>query len=61
MDNFAFFVLTLLLSAGNDRTKLLAYKLFILGKNTPWSVVRKRTIPTEQLPFVGEVSAKFCE
>jgi hypothetical protein len=29
-------------------------------KQTPWPVVRKRTIPTEQPPLVGEVSAKFC-
>jgi hypothetical protein len=25
------------------------------------SVVRERTIPTERLPYVGEVSAKFAE
>jgi hypothetical protein len=28
--------------------------------DTPWTLVRKRTIPTEQPPLVGEVSAKFC-
>jgi hypothetical protein len=26
---------------------------------TPWLVVRKRTIPTERPPLVGEISAKF--
>jgi hypothetical protein len=30
-------------------------------KKTPWLVVRKRTIPTEQPPLVSEVSANFCE
>jgi hypothetical protein len=35
--------------------------LFALYKQqTPWFLVRKRTIPTEQLPLVGEVSANFC-
>jgi hypothetical protein len=24
-------------------------------KRTPWPLVRKRTIPTEQPPFVGEI------
>jgi hypothetical protein len=28
---------------------------------TPWPLVRKRTIPTERPPLVGEVSANFCE
>jgi hypothetical protein len=27
---------------------------------TPWILVRKRTIPTERPPLVGEVSANFC-
>jgi hypothetical protein len=27
---------------------------------TPWLLVRKRTIPTERPPLVGEVSANFC-
>jgi hypothetical protein len=26
---------------------------------TPWPLVRKRTIPTERPPLVGEVSANF--
>jgi hypothetical protein len=30
-------------------------------KKTPWLLVRKRTIPTERPPLVGEVSANFCE
>jgi hypothetical protein len=30
------------------------------NKQTPWLVVRKRTIPTERSPFVGEVSVNFC-
>jgi hypothetical protein len=29
-------------------------------KQTPWLLVRKRTIPTERPPLVGEVSANFC-
>jgi hypothetical protein len=29
-------------------------------KQTPWPVVRKRTIPTERPLLVGEVSANFC-
>jgi hypothetical protein len=29
-------------------------------KKTPWPLVRKRTIPTERTPLVGEVSANFC-
>jgi hypothetical protein len=29
-------------------------------KQTPWPVVRKRTIPTKRPPLVGEVSANFC-
>jgi hypothetical protein len=28
-------------------------------KKTPWLLVRKRTIPTERPPLVGEVSAKL--
>jgi hypothetical protein len=31
----------------------------IKQKQTPWTVVRKRTIPTELPPFVGEVIANF--
>jgi hypothetical protein len=27
---------------------------------TPWLLVRKRNIPTERPPLVGEVSANFC-
>jgi hypothetical protein len=27
---------------------------------TPWLLVRKRIIPTERPPLVGEVSANFC-
>jgi hypothetical protein len=27
---------------------------------TPWLLVRKRTIPSERPPLVGEVSANFC-
>jgi hypothetical protein len=37
------------------------YKI-IMGhtkQNTPWLLVRKRTIPTERPPLVGEVSANF--
>jgi hypothetical protein len=30
------------------------------GYHTPWPLVRKRTIPTERPPLVGEVSANFC-
>jgi hypothetical protein len=37
--------------------KLLAYKT---TKQTPWPLVRKRTIPTERPPLVGEVSVNFC-
>jgi hypothetical protein len=29
-------------------------------KNAPWLLVRKRTIPTERPPLLGEVSANFC-
>jgi hypothetical protein len=29
-------------------------------KKNPWPLVRKRTIPTERPPHVGEVSANFC-
>jgi hypothetical protein len=29
-------------------------------KITPWLLVRKRTIPTERPPLVGQVSANFC-
>jgi hypothetical protein len=29
-------------------------------KQTPWLFVRKRTIPIERRPFVGEVSANVC-
>jgi hypothetical protein len=32
----------------------------ILFKLTPWLLVRKRTIPTDRPPLVGEVSANFC-
>jgi hypothetical protein len=31
-----------------------------IGKRTPWLLVRKRTLPTERPPLVGEVSANFC-
>jgi hypothetical protein len=30
------------------------------SKKNPWLLVRKRTIPTERPPLVGEVSANFC-
>jgi hypothetical protein len=30
------------------------------SKKTPWPLFRKRTIPTEGPPLVGEVSANFC-
>jgi hypothetical protein len=30
-------------------------------EQTPWLLVRKRTIPTERPPLVGEVSANFSE
>jgi hypothetical protein len=36
-----------------------SYRLCI-GFFFPWPLVRKRTIPTERLPHVGEVSANFC-
>jgi hypothetical protein len=29
-------------------------------RKTPWPLVRKRTIPTEGPPLVGEVGANFC-
>jgi hypothetical protein len=29
-------------------------------KKTPWPLVHKRTIPTEEPPLIGEVSANFC-
>jgi hypothetical protein len=32
----------------------------LLSYKTPWPLVRKRTIPTKQLPLVSEVSANFC-
>jgi hypothetical protein len=31
-----------------------------LTKLTPWPLVRKRIIPTERPPLVGEVSDNFC-
>jgi hypothetical protein len=31
-----------------------------LSLRTLWPLVRKRTIPTERPPLVGEVSANFC-
>jgi hypothetical protein len=37
--------------------EMSAYKIVI--KTTPWPLVRKRTIPTERPPLVGEVSANF--
>jgi hypothetical protein len=30
------------------------------NKQTPWSLVRKRTIPTERQPLVTKFSANFC-
>jgi hypothetical protein len=30
------------------------------AKKPPWPLVRKRTIPTERPPLIGEVSANFC-
>jgi hypothetical protein len=30
-------------------------------EQTPWLLVRKRTIPTERPPLVGEVSATFAD
>jgi hypothetical protein len=29
-------------------------------KKTPWLLVRKRTIPIERPPLVGEVNANYC-
>jgi hypothetical protein len=37
----------------------LIIKLKKNKKKTPWPLVRKRTIPTEQPPHVGQVSANF--
>jgi hypothetical protein len=34
--------------------------LCLYKTKTPWPLVRKRTIPTERPPLVGEVSANFC-
>jgi hypothetical protein len=41
-----------------SRIQNIDYKL--QEKKTPWLLVRKRTIPTERPPLVGEVSANFC-
>jgi hypothetical protein len=32
----------------------------LLAPETPWLLVRKRTIPTERPLLVGEVSANVC-
>jgi hypothetical protein len=29
-------------------------------QQTPWNLVRKRTIPIERQPLIGEVIVKFC-
>jgi hypothetical protein len=33
--------------------------VLLIEKKTPWPLVRKRTIPTERPPLVGEVNANF--
>jgi hypothetical protein len=39
--------------------QLLLTLRFFYTLLTPWPLVRKRTIPTERPPLVGEVSANF--
>jgi hypothetical protein len=36
------------------------YFITVTKLKTPWPLVRKRTIPPERPPLVGEVSANFC-
>jgi hypothetical protein len=42
------------------RATCLAYHILLHLLTYSVALVRKRTIPTEQLPRVGEVSANFC-
>jgi hypothetical protein len=43
-----------------ERFQSLAYELISPKKLNSVTLVRKRTIPTERPPHVGEVSANFC-
>jgi hypothetical protein len=43
-----------------ERTLTCILQMALGKKKTPWPLVRKRTIPTERPPLVGEVSANFC-
>jgi hypothetical protein len=54
---------TAIISCWRKQFKHLRTKCFSdsLYKNIPWPVVRKRTIPTEWPPLVGEVSANFWD
>jgi hypothetical protein len=45
---------------GRTDQLMMNWSLNLIHKKTPWPLVRKRTIPTEQPPHVGEVSANFA-
>jgi hypothetical protein len=47
-----------ILTVVTDYEDLYYYRLKL--NQTPWPLVRKRTIPTERPPLLGEVSANFC-
>jgi hypothetical protein len=44
----------------NSRRKVLETIRGPQTTQTPWPLVSNRTIPTDQLPLVGEVIANFC-
>jgi hypothetical protein len=43
------------------RGRSCAVKNSMYFQYTPWILVRKRTIPTERPPLVGQVSANFAD
>jgi hypothetical protein len=48
-----------ILKAGLKQCRIVIY-IHQTKKKISVALVRKRTIPTERLPLVDEVSAKFC-
>jgi hypothetical protein len=59
----ALFVINICMYISSIRRKIGVIVLFVfycLSLSLTVALARKRTIPTEQPPLVGEVSANFC-
>jgi hypothetical protein len=45
----------------NGKKSFIGNSKYHESNTTPWPLVRKRTIPTERPPLVGEFNANFCD